>query len=296
MMNEEYVAKEEAGMWTQLMAWLPGSLDELWTLDTVIIILDIALIAFLCYKLLMFIRGTRGMQLLKGFVVLILFSVTSNWLQLQTVSWVLDKMWASLFVALPVVFQPELRRGLEQLGRRHFFGGSFFSFRQEDMNRLLDEVVKTAEVLSHTRTGALIVFERETGLKEYLEGAVPIDAVVTSELLNNIFIPKSPLHDGAAIISGGRLVSAGAILPLTDNPALESELGTRHRAALGVTEHTDAVTVVVSEETGVISLAEAGRLKRYLDPKHLRELLQQLLQPAESESGLRMWKRRWQRE
>lgn len=264
-------------MWLKLSSWLPHIPTDLWSTDTLFLVLDIALVAYVLYKVLMFIRGTRGMQLLKGFVVLIIFSGLSNWLNLQTVGWMLDKMWASLFVAIPVVFQPELRRALEQLGRGQFFSRSYQQMQEEDLNRLIDEIVKGVESLSHTRVGALIVMQRKTGLKDLIEGAVRIDGIVTADLLMNIFIPKSPLHDGAAIISGDRIAAAGALLPLSDDPSLSKELGTRHRAAIGITELTDALVIVVSEETGVISLSEGGRLNRYLDPKHLRESLKEML-------------------
>lgn len=265
-------------MWLQPSDWLPHIPSDLWSADTFLIVLDIAIVAYILYRVLIFIRGTRGMQLLKGFVVLIVFSGLSNILHLQTVGWLLDKVWASLIVAIPVVFQPELRRVLEQLGRGYFFSRNYYQMGEEDLSRLINEIVKAVETLSSTRTGALLVIQRKTGLKDFIEGAVKIDGVVTSELLINIFSPKSPLHDGAAIIRGDRIAAAGALLPLADNPALGKELGTRHRAAVGLTENTDSLVVVVSEETGVISLAEGGRLNRYLDPKHLRDYLSEKLQ------------------
>ena len=265
-------------MWLEPSNWLPYIPSDLWSVDSFLIVLDIAIVAYILYRVLMFIRGTRGMQLLKGFVVLSVFSGLSNILHLKTVGWLLDKVWASLMVAIPVVFQPELRRALEQLGRGYFFSRTYYQMREEDLHRLIDEIVKAAETFSSTRTGALLVIQRKTGLKDFIEGAVKIDGVVSSELLINIFAPKSPLHDGAAIIRGDRIAAAGALLPLSDNPALGKELGTRHRAAVGLTENTDSLVVVVSEETGVISLAEGGRLNRYLDPKHLRDFLSERLQ------------------
>ncbi|MDH7480094.1 MAG: diadenylate cyclase CdaA, partial [Syntrophomonadaceae bacterium] len=235
-------------MWLKPSDWLPHIPSDLWSVDSFLIVLDIAIVAYILYRVLMFIRGTRGMQLLKGFVVLIVFSGLSNILQLKTVGWLLDKVWASLIVAIPVVFQPELRRALEQLGRGYFFSRTYYQMREEDLHRLIDEIVKAAETFSSTRTGALLVIQRKTGLKDFIEGAVKIDGVVSSELLINIFAPKSPLHDGAAIIRGDRIAAAGALLPLSDNPALGKELGTRHRAAVGLTENTDSLVVVVSEE------------------------------------------------
>ena len=265
-------------MWAKLSLWLPSTPSDLLSTDTLLIVLDIVLVAYVLYKVLMFIRGTRGMQLLKGFVVLIVFSGLSNLLHLQTVGWLLDKMWASLFVAIPVVFQPELRRALEQLGRGRFFSRGYYQLPEEDLNHLIDEIVKGASSLSHNRVGALIVIQRKTGLNDLMEGTVRIDGLISSDLLINLFSPKSPLHDGAVVISGDRIMAAGALLPLSDDPLLSKELGTRHRASIGLTENTDALVVVVSEETGVISLAESGRLSRYLDPKHLGEMLKERMQ------------------
>ncbi|NPV89986.1 MAG: TIGR00159 family protein [Firmicutes bacterium] len=268
---------------------MPSTPSDLLSTDTILIVLDIVLVAYVLYKVLMFIRGTRGMQLLKGFVVLVIFSGLSNLLHLQTVGWLLDKMWASLFVAIPVVFQPELRRALEQLGRGRFFSRGYYQLQEEDLNRLIDEIVKCATSLSQNRVGALIVIQRKTGLNDLMEGTVRIDGLISAELLINLFSPKSPLHDGAVVISGDRIIAAGALLPLCDDPQLSKELGTRHRASIGLTENTDALVVVVSEETGVISLAEAGRLSRYLDPKHLRELLRERLQGDSPGPSGRSW-------
>jgi len=280
-------------LWAQIGAWLPDSpadfFAELFSADTLLVLLDIALIAFLVYKVLMFIRGTRGMQLLKGFVVLVIFSALSNWLHLKTVGWLLDKMWASLFVAIPVVFQPELRRMLEQLGRGHFFRTSA-QLREEELCRAVEKLVRGVENLSRSSIGALVVIERQTGLNDLVEGAVPIDGLVSEELLTSIFYPHSPLHDGAAVLRGERIVAACAVLPLSDSPHLDKDLGTRHRAAVGITESTDALAVVVSEETGAVSLAADGRLRRCLSAEELRaallkELLKELRpEPPESAS------------
>jgi diadenylate cyclase len=273
-----------------LQSWLPDRPMDLLSFNTFVFVLDIALVAFLLYKVLMFIKGTRGMQLLKGLVVLIIFSGLSNWLQLGTVAWILDKMWASLFVAVPVVFQPELRRALEQLGRGRFFARSSTQLRGENLYRLIREIVKAVQEMARTRTGALIVLERKTGLQDYVEGAIRIDGLVSAEFLTNIFVPKTPLHDGAVVIRGERVVAAGCLLPLTDNPYLEKELGTRHRAGIGITENTDALTVIVSEETGIVSLAINGRLLRHLDEKLLKEQLETLLRPESTTVTFRGWK------
>jgi diadenylate cyclase len=230
------------------------------------------------------------MQLLKGFVVLIVFSGLSNLLRLETVAWVLDKMWASLFVAVPVVFQPELRRALEQLGRGKFFTRSSTQLKGEDLYRLIREIVKAVQEMSRTKTGALIALERRTGLQDYVEGATRIDGLVSAELLSNLFVSKTPLHDGAIVIRGDRVLAAGCLFPLTDNPYIEKELGTRHRAAIGITEGTDTIAIIVSEENGIISLAVDGRLLRHLDEKLLKEQLEKLLQPENLSVGFRGWK------
>ncbi len=177
-----------------------------------------------------------------------------------------------LFIALPVVFQPELRRALEQLGRGSFFSSSLA--RWTDTEVIIHEILDAVNTLARTRTGALIIIERETGIRDYVDSGVPVDGVVNSQLLVNIFTPLSPLHDGAVIISDGRLARAACFLPLTDNPNLSKELGTRHRAGLGITEVSDALALIVSEETGWISVAREGRLSRNLDEQRLQEILE----------------------
>ncbi len=270
--------------------WLPAVPTDLISLESFLLVLDIALVAFLLYQVLMFIRGTRGMQLLKGLIVLIAFSGLISWLHLDTVAWILDKVWASLFIAVPVIFQPELRRALEQLGRGQFFTSHSNQLKGEDLYRLIREIVKAVMEMSRTKTGALIALERKTGLQDYVEGAIRVDGLVSAELLGNIFIDKTPLHDGAVVIRGDRVLAAGCLFPLSDNPYIEKELGTRHRAALGVTEGTDTIAVVVSEETGIISLAVNGQLLRHLDEKLLKEQLEKLLQPENLRAGFKGWK------
>ena len=271
--------------------WLPAIPTDLISLESFLLVLDIALVAFLLYQVLMFIRGTRGMQLLKGLIVLIVFSGLSSQLHLGPVAWILEKVWASLFVAVPVIFQPELRRALEQLGRGRFFmRHSTNQLKGEDLYRLIREIVKAVMEMSRTKTGALIALERKTGLEDYVEGAIRVDGFVSAELLGNIFVSKTPLHDGAVVIRGDRVLAAGCLFPLSDNPFIEKDLGTRHRAALGITEGTDTIAIVVSEETGTISLAVNGRLLRFLDEKLLKEQLEKLLQPENLRAGFRGWK------
>lgn len=259
----------------------------------IINIIDIAIVAFLVYKLIMLIRGTRAVQLVQGLVVLLVANTVSNWLGLNTVHWILQQAMTALVVALPVVFQPELRRGLERLGR----GGALFTRSLAAANgvevmRSIEAVVQAAQVLSGTKTGALIVFEAATGLEDYIDTGIKIDALVSAPLLVNTFVPNTPLHDGAVILRGERLVAAAALLPLSENPYVDKNLGTRHRAALGISEVSDAVALVISEETGVISLAREGKLHRFLNETSLRQLLLEFLQLPVQHNLASLWHRR----
>lgn len=236
-------------------------------------IIDILVVTVIIYELLMLIKGTRAVQLLKGLFILLIASLLSRQLGLTTLTWILDKLWTMLLVALPVVFQPELRRALEQLGRGKFITMHPGTTGSEEYKKLIDELVKCGQVLSQSRIGALIVIEKNTGIQEFIETGVKIDGVVSSEFLINLFIPKSPLHDGAVIIQGDRVAAAGCFLPLTQDTGLQKDLGTRHRAALGLSEVSDALVIIISEETGVISAAKNGRLTRFLDEKSMRDLL-----------------------
>lgn len=247
--------------------------------------IDVLIVAFVVYKVLMLIKGTRAIQLLKGLAVLVIVSTVSQRFQLYTMIWLLEKAWTALFVALPVVFQPELRRALERLGRGGFFGRSLLVNADENNRRAVREIVRAVEALSRRKVGALIVLMRETGLKEYIESGVRVDALVTAELILSVFEPNTPLHDGAVIIHNGRLLAASCFLPLTENPSLSKELGTRHRSAIGITEHSDAVSLVVSEETGTISLAEDGRIARGLSGRELEKQLDEYTRPGNRRMG-----------
>lgn len=239
-------------------------------------IIDILLVAFVIYKVLMLIRGTRAVQLLKGLAVLVLASALSDRLGLETTSWILDKAWTALFVALPVVFQPELRRALEQLGRAEFYRRHYLT-AEEEAREAAGQVARACSALSQRKVGALMVLTRETGLKEYVESGIRMDSLISAEALINIFEPNTPLHDGAVIINGNRIQAAACYLPLSQEwESLSKEFGTRHRAALGITEQSDAVAVVVSEETGLISLVYNGKIARGLSPQTLEERLVQL--------------------
>ncbi|MCF8565967.1 diadenylate cyclase CdaA [Alicyclobacillus tolerans] len=239
--------------------------------------IDILIVAFVLYRFLLLIRGTRAVQLLKGVIVILIATALSNVLHLTALNWLLNKIITIGLIAIPVVFQPELRRALEQLGRGGFFSISFTSAGNEDLEYLIAEVVKATQVLSRNRIGALMVVERGTGLTEYIETGTLIDGMVSTELLINTFIPNTPLHDGAVILRRNHIVAAGCFLPLTENRDLDKKLGTRHRAAVGVTEQSDAVAVVVSEETGQVSVAVDGVLSVNLSESALLELLQSLV-------------------
>jgi len=240
-------------------------------------IIDMLLVAFLIYKLFQWIKGTRAVQLIKGLVVLLVATTVSNLLGLYTINWILKSIQGMLIVAIPVVFQPELRRTLERLGRGKFFARPLVFLGAEDAARIIGEIIRAVLVMAKNKMGALIVLERETGINDYIETGVRLDAVISGEFLINIFISNSPLHDGAMVIRGDRVAAAGCFLPLTENPNLSKELGTRHRAAIGITEISDAVAIVVSEETGIISVAHEGKLTRYYDEKTLREVLEVML-------------------
>ncbi len=233
--------------------------------------IDILIVAYVVYRVIYSIQGTRATTLVKGLAIVFSSSVVARALSLRTVSWLLDQATTLFLVALPVVFYPELRRGLEQLGRGQLFG--WMAGRGVGQQAFdLDAVIEACGQLSAKKTGALIVLHRQVGLHEFLETGIRLDALISTELLLNIFEPNSPLHDGAVIISGGRIASAGCVLPLTDSQ-LRGGLGTRHRAAVGMSEQTDAVIIVVSEETGTISLAVGGNLRRYLTEARLKEQL-----------------------
>ncbi|CAA9565872.1 MAG: Diadenylate cyclase spyDAC; Bacterial checkpoint controller DisA with nucleotide-binding domain [uncultured Thermomicrobiales bacterium] len=240
-------------------------------------IFDLLVVTLIVYWLLWVARGTRATQLIRGIAILLalaFFLGTS--LQLTTLNWVLSQIWPALVVAVPVIFAPELRRALEQLGQT----GAWLHFSPSSeaiQERTVDELVRAAAQLARHRYGALIVLERETGLQNFVERGVPIDAHLTRQLLINIFYPNSPLHDGAVVIRDGRVSAASVVLPLTDNISATGQLGTRHRAAIGVTEVSDALAVVVSEETGQIAVAHNGRLIRNLDQDRLRRVLRSLL-------------------
>ncbi len=255
-------------------------------------LLDILLVAFVVYSVVKFIRETRAIQLFKGILLFGIVYVVITVLDMQASSFLFRSVASNAIVFLIIIFSPEIRHALESLGRSSFSNFSFFniskSSRQvvnEKINSMITEVCRSVSSMSETKTGALIVFERKTLLGSIIETGTSVDALATEELIGTVFFPKTPLHDGAAIIRADRVAAAGCILPLTKNNALSKELGTRHRAAIGMSEESDAVVVIVSEETGLISVANNGRLERGLTSAQLRDMLQNYLIEAEEEKN-----------
>ena len=241
------------------------------------IIPEIIILWFIYYMVLLFIRGSRTVQLLKGLIVIALLLVATQQLGLTTISWIITKIFPISILAFLIIFQPELRRGLARLGQ-------FGALLKEE--KIIDEIVKAVSILSKKKIGALVAIEREIGLRPYIESGVPLDSKVTSELINTIFMPNTPLHDGGIIIQGGVIIAAGCLFPLSQDPRLSKTMGTRHRAAIGLTEEADAVVVVVSEETGAISVSIAGKLTRDLDKETLSKILSNLFNSQKGKKSI----------
>ncbi len=238
-------------------------------------LLDIGLVAFIIYRIILLIKGTRAVQMLLGLAVILIVYVASQLGGLYTLHWLLDNFLSSIILVIVVLFQNDIRRALIHVGRNPFFAD--LSYKEE--TEVMEELVKACVNMANKRIGALVVIERETGLKDFLEVGVEIDARVASDLITSIFLPYSPIHDGALVIQQGRMTRAGCFLPLTQNPDISKALGTRHRAAIGLTELVDAVAIVVSEETGKISVVVGGRITRDLDSTSLKRVLKRLLEP-----------------
>lgn len=258
---------------------------------TVIDVVEVIIIAFLVYQIVRFVRSTRAWNLFKGIAVVLFFALFAAAFRMNTILWLLAKGFNVGIIALVIVFQPELRSVLERLGRKNLLSViANIDWRQGAAKRFSDrtinEMVRAVFDMAKDKTGALIVVERDTQLVEYTRTGIDLDSVISSQLLLNIFEHNTPLHDGAIVIRGDRIVSATCYLPLSDNMSINKELGTRHRAALGVSEVSDAVTIVVSEETGVVSVAENGVLRRNLDPDSLKEILKGMQIKGSEESRL----------
>jgi len=247
-------------------------------------IADIALVSILIYEFLMLIRGTRAVQMALGGTVILGLFYLSGWSHLETVNFLIRNLVGYVVFAVIVLFQADIRRALAHLGRAPFF--RYFA-KAESAEESIEELIVAIGLLAAKRIGAIIALERQIGLRNYIEGGIPLDAVLTYDLLVSIFQPSSPLHDGAVIVQTDRIAAAACFLPLTVNPKLSKELGSRHRAAIGLTEENDAVAIVVSEETGLVSVVVDGHIERGLDADALRVRLQSLVLPRRASSPTR---------
>jgi diadenylate cyclase len=258
-------------------------------------IVDIAVVWFVIYKIIYLIKGTKAVQLLKGIIVILVVRVLSDFLGLRTLSWIMQQCINWGFLAVIIIFQPELRRALEQLGRGRFYLRSS-NQENEDQEKMVEAILKSTDYMAKRRIGALISIERETGMSDYIETGIQLNSKISSELLINIFIPNTPLHDGAVIIQKNTISAAACYLPLSESPFISKELGTRHRAALGISEVTDSITIVVSEETGSISLTKNGELHRDLKADAFKEILSNELliniKPKQASSARWNWRGR----
>ena len=257
-------------------------------LDYIISITDIFLVWFVFYKLLQIIKGTKAVQLLRGIILIVVVRFASDIFGLNTLSYIMDYVMNWGVLAVIIIFQPELRRALEQLGRGRLFSRT--NFQEENVHeQTIEAIIKSTTYLAKRRIGALLSIERETGLNDYIETGIRLDSRVSSELLINIFIPNTPLHDGAVILQNGTVAAAACYLPLSESPFVSKELGTRHRAALGISEVTDSVTIVVSEETGSISLTKNGELYRNLSIDELQNMLENELSINTKTASSTIW-------
>ncbi|MFD1954090.1 diadenylate cyclase CdaA [Paenibacillus thailandensis] len=258
-------------------------------------LIDILIVSYIIYKLIQLVRGTRAVQLMKGILVLMATWAVSTWFDLYTLKWLMNQIFTFSVLSVLIIFQPELRRALEQLGRGKLFGRSPAGDK-DVVNAQLAEVMKAVQHMAKRKIGALIVFERKTGLSEIVESGIPLESQITSELLINIFTPNTPLHDGAVIVQGSQISAAACYLPLSENPFISKELGTRHRAAIGVSENSDALAVVVSEETGQVSLAMNGMVVRDINEEALiSKLFDELTETTNTKEKERAFVSFWKR-
>ncbi|WP_217587127.1 diadenylate cyclase CdaA [Lentibacillus saliphilus] len=264
---------------------LDGGID---LLDIIKIAVDITLVWYVLYKLIMLIRGTKAIQLLKGIVVVFAVRLLSIIFDLPTIQYFTAEAISWGFIVIVILFQPELRRALEQLGRGNIFARSSKS-EEEMLEEIIESIVESCKYMAKRRIGALITIERETGVGDYAETGIAINGKLTHQLLTNIFTPNTPLHDGAVIIKRDEITAAACYLPLSESPFISKELGTRHRAAMGISEVTDALTIVVSEETGHISCTKNGELHRNLDIDAFRLFLSENLSMKLASSDSRAW-------
>ena len=261
---------------------LTGILMSIKTTD----IIDIVVVAYLLYRLLVFIKETRAQQLFRGVLLIVVFFLISEVFNLSLLNWLFTRLITVGLIAVVILFQPEIRRGLEQIGRRGVLSRQFRDMGKEEIYATVHRIVDAVDDFSSTHTGALMAIERETMLNDIAETGVIIDAEISVRLLGNLFYEGSPLHDGAVIIRGDRVYAASCVLPLTERQNIGKNLGTRHRAALGLSEVSDAFIIVVSEETGAISVAQNGEFRRFLDLKTLEKMLLDIYIPAGEEKDL----------
>ncbi|HBN57454.1 MAG TPA: TIGR00159 family protein [Lachnospiraceae bacterium] len=264
-------------------------------------IAEIIILSFIIYQIMVWIKSTRAWNLLKGFAVILVLLLLAYFLHMSTILWIAENFFSLGITAIIIVFQPELRRALEQLGEKNILTSivPFDSSRREEegmTDRTIQELVRACFEMGKVRTGALIVIEQDVSLQEYERTGISIDSLISSQLILNIFEKNTPLHDGAVILSGDRIRSATCYLPLSDNMNLSKALGTRHRAAVGISEVSDSVTIVVSEETGSVSVAKNGRLLRNLNQEQLKEQLQAMQVKAEEGRKIKLWRGRGKHE
>lgn len=256
-------------------------------------LIDIGLVAFFLYRLFLLVRGTQAVQLMFGVLLLALIGLLANLLDLRLLSWIFRNAAPAVLIGIIVLFQPEIRRALDQFGRIGFIGRPSAHYNLQIFSRMIDEVIRATTKLTQRFTGALIVFEKETGLENYANSGIRINGELTAEFLEAIFFPNSPLHDGAVIVRGNQILAAGCVLPLAEEGTVRERMGTRHRAGLGLSMQTDAVILILSEELGQIAVAHEGKLLRNLDPDRLRQVLTSLLQPRSEQHRptLPVWRR-----
>ncbi|MBD5430395.1 diadenylate cyclase CdaA [Lactobacillus sp.] len=255
-------------------------LGQIFTWQNLMNVLDILIVWYIIYRLIMLVKGTKAVQLVKGISLIILIRIVAGLLKLHTLTYFVDQVLSWSVIGIIVIFQPEIRRGLEHLGRSPIFGGSTGGAKKSS-EHMIHELDKAIQYMSKRRIGALITIQQNTGLEEYIETGIPLDADISGELLINIFIPNTPLHDGAVIISDNRIAVASAYLPLSDNTMIPKKLGTRHRAAVGISEVTDAITIVVSEETGGVTITRNSQFMLDLTREEYLKYLTAQLVPEE---------------
>lgn len=261
------------------------ALPQFNVLDYLTDIIDILIVTYIVYRVIMIIRGTKAIQLAKGILVVVVVWFLSSFFQLRTLEWLTNQAITYSIFAIMVIFQPELRRVLEQIGRGRIFKRG--TVVEEEQKQITEAIVTASVYMAKRRIGALMSIERKTGLNDYVETGILLNGRLTSQLLINIFIPNTPLHDGAVIIRGNEVVAAACYLPLSESPFISKELGTRHRAAMGVSEVTDCLTVVVSEETGAITVTKNGEMFRDISPQQLTEMLRNELSEPEGTGSIK---------